>query len=313
MTSNLCPRCLIVVKTPFSALSLFMVTLASSTITKQFVDLMGGTIKIDSKLGAGSCFSATVPVDLTDADEISKIDIVKGRVIGLASGQPTYRVLIVEDQPENALLLKRQLEDAGFVTQIAEDGAEAVARFETWKPQFIWMDRHMPVMDGLEATRRIRRLPGGREVKIAGLSASAFSDQPALNLSAGMDDFVRKPYRFDEIYDCLSRNLGMKFLYRTGSPDPIATTGQDIPLLGRLVGLPAALREEFKVALESLDSEHIATVIQRITDIDTELGRALDRLAISFNYPAILHALRDEYPDGLANLTVPDDEISDLI
>ncbi len=72
----------------------------------------------------------------------------------------------------------------------------------------------MPVMDGVEATRRIRQLPGGKEVKIVAVTAPAFMEQRQELLNAGMDDFVRKPYRFDEIYDSLARQVGVKYLYR---------------------------------------------------------------------------------------------------
>jgi CheY-like chemotaxis protein len=65
----------------------------------------------------------------------------------------------------------------------------------------------MPVMDGLEATEHLRRLPDGQAVKIVAVTASAFKEQQQEILDAGMDDFVRKPYRFDEIYDCLTRQI----------------------------------------------------------------------------------------------------------
>ena len=74
-----------------------------------------------------------------------------GRILGLAEGQPRYRLLIVEDQPENRLLLRRLLDPLGFELREAANGQEAVALFEQWHPDLIWMDIRMPVMDGLEA------------------------------------------------------------------------------------------------------------------------------------------------------------------
>jgi CheY-like chemotaxis protein len=116
-------------------------------------------------------------------------------VLGLEPGQPDWRILIVEDQPENNLLLSRLLEDAGFQVCTAANGLEGIDRFQQWRPHFIWMDRRMPVMDGLEATRRIRALPGGEAVKIVALTASVFAEQRGEMLAAGMDDILHKPFQ----------------------------------------------------------------------------------------------------------------------
>ena len=86
--------------------------------------------------------------------------------------------------------------DIGLNARLAENGEQCVELFQEWHPQLIWMDRRMPVMDGIEATRRIRQLPGGKDVKIVAVTASAFKEQRRKLLDAGMDDFVRKPYRF---------------------------------------------------------------------------------------------------------------------
>ncbi len=92
-------------------------------------------------------------------------------------------------------MLQRLLVDAGFQVRVAEDGAQGVEMFRTWQPQFIWMDLRLPIMGGLEAAREIRALEGGRQVKIVALTASAFARQREEVLAAGLDDFVRKPYR----------------------------------------------------------------------------------------------------------------------
>jgi len=99
-------------------------------------------------------------------------NVVRGDIVSLAPNQPEYRILIVEDQLENQLLLTKLMEDVGFPVKVAENGEQALGLFQSWQPHLIWMDRRMPVMDGVEATRRIRELPGGKEVKIVAVTAS---------------------------------------------------------------------------------------------------------------------------------------------
>ena len=98
-------------------------------------------------------------------------------MIGLRPGQPEYRILIVEDQRENWLLLQRLLETTGFKVRVAENALQAVEEFKAWRPHFIWMDVRLSGIDGLEATKRIRRLAGGSELKIVAVTASVFASQ----------------------------------------------------------------------------------------------------------------------------------------
>lgn len=149
----------------------------------------------------------------------------------------------------------------------------------------------MPVMDGEEATRRIRRLPGGDKVKIVAVTASAFKEEQQTMLSAGMDDFVRKPYHVDELYDCLARQLAIVYRY---SDENMAENESEIMLSdGMLTGLVADQKQELRDALVSLDSDRIATVIAAIGEGDARLSRALMRLAERFDYPAILRLLQE--------------------
>ena len=105
----------------------------------------------------------------------------------------------------NWLLLQRLLQSVGFDVRVAEDGAQAVELFKAWRPHFIWMDIRLPVMSGIEATSSIRELQAGRDVKIVAVTASAFASQREQVLSTGFDDFLRKPYRHAEIFNCMAQ------------------------------------------------------------------------------------------------------------
>jgi PAS domain S-box-containing protein len=258
------------------------------SITRQYVELMGGVIRVESALGQGSVFRVELPAQSAHSAAMVQ-STAPGTIISLAPDQPDYRVLIVEDIQENWLLLQRLLEQAGFQARVAENGAEGVALFQSWRPHFIWMDRRMPIMDGLEATRRIRALEGGSAVKIAALTASVFDDQRDEIMAAGMDDFVRKPYRPREIFDCLARHLGVRYVYETADAP---STEEDSALLpAALAGLPSELCQTLNEALIDLNVERIARVVQQIAEHDARLGATLARYANALDFMPVLQAL----------------------
>jgi signal transduction histidine kinase/CheY-like chemotaxis protein len=256
-------------------------------IVREYVKLMGGVIEVESILHKGSLFRVILPTPRAKENEVALPRADKGRVIGIEPGQPEHRILIVEDQMENWLLLQRLLEDTGFIVKLARNGAEGVELFQSFRPHFIWMDRRMPVMDGLEATKRIRALDGGREVKIVAVSASVFSEQRKETLAQGMDDFVRKPYLPSEIFECMERHLGVRFRYEQDEPSTVksALSGE------ALERLPEALRQELADALINGATGHIAELIQRIEQQDSALAKVLARHVEAFSYLSILNAL----------------------
>jgi signal transduction histidine kinase/CheY-like chemotaxis protein len=259
------------------------------SIARQFVELMGGNISLQSTPGKGSIFRLELPMQLVAEADISKPPEKMGEAIGLVPGQPEYRILIVEDQMENRLLLEKLLQDIGFKVMLAENGEQAIKQFQSWHPHFIWMDRRMPIMDGTEATKHIRALPDGKEVKIVAITASAFKEQRDELTQAGMDDFVRKPYRSNEIYECMAKHLGVRYVY---SNEYLAEKETPLELTqAMLQGLSPALRTKLEETLQSLDSERIDAVIQEIAQHDAPLGKILAYLAGNFDYPAILRAL----------------------
>jgi PAS domain S-box-containing protein len=261
-------------------------------ISRQFLELMGGSIGVESTLGKGSIFHVRLPVEIctqADVDDL-KDEVQAGEVIGLAPGQPSYRVLIVEDQPDNQLLLANLMSRIGIETRVAENGVQCLNLFREWQPQLIWMDRRMPIMDGVEATRRIRKLPGGREVKIIAVTASVFKEQQQELIDAGMDDFIRKPYLFQEIYDCMARHLGVQYIYRTSIP--ASAEKQTVPLTPAMLSvLPGTTRDELKDALKRLDSQRIISIIQQVEELDRVVAQTLSQRAKNYDYSSILRAL----------------------
>ncbi|MFZ1828878.1 MAG: ATP-binding protein [Candidatus Competibacteraceae bacterium] len=262
-------------------------------ITRQFVELLGGRIGVTSQPGQGSCFRIELPVEAVAESEAPDAEEERSEVIGLEPGQPDYRILIVEDQPENALLLIRLLEGVGFQVQTAENGVQGIERFQQWRPHFIWMDRRMPVMDGLEATWRIRALEGGQEVRIAALTASVFAEQREEMLEAGTDEILHKPLQIGEIFNCLARHLGVRYVYRESAAPPDAAM-ETTMYRAALTELPEDLRRELADALVALDTKRIDALIGRVAERDAALAKVLRQHADSFDYGVIEEALQNK-------------------
>ena len=259
------------------------------TISRQIVELMGGTIQVESTRGQGSCFRVEITVEQARESEVSRGPSLQ-RVSTLAEGQPEYRVLIVEDQRENWMVLQRLLENAGFRVRVAENGAHGVREFLDWRPQFVWMDLRMPVMDGLEATRRIRACEGGGEVKIAAVTASGYGGERSEILANGMDDYIRKPYRPAEIFECMARHLGVRYLADGGAERSDREPAGELSA-EELSVLPYDLRKELQDALVLLNPAGISRAIELISQANKPLGLILKRYVDRYAYTEIFDAI----------------------
>jgi len=182
-------------------------------ISQKFVQLMGGEIAVNSVLGQGSKFAFEIQVIPVEEMPIGTTKPVDKKVIGLAPDQPVYRILVAEDKLTNRLLLIKLLSCLGFEVQEAKNGQEAIAIWESWEPHLIWMDMQMPVMNGYEATKRIKACLKGQATVIIALTASVFEEQRQAILSAGCDDFMRKPFEQEHLLAKISEYLGVQYIY----------------------------------------------------------------------------------------------------
>lgn len=261
-------------------------------ISREFVRMMGGDITFSSKKGEGSVFRFEIIASEAAARE-TPLSVVKGRVMGLEPGQNIPRILVAEDNDQNRAILGKLLEKTGFAVREAVNGREAVDCFNEFQPDFIWMDIRMPELDGIEATRIIRRTPAGADTVIVAITAHALGDEQEMIIASGCNDLVRKPYREEEIFDTLAKHLGVRYVYENDlSPENRHAETETVLSSERLAVLPDDLRKELYEAAIRLNVNRALSVIAKVTELDTDLGVALKNLTSEMNYSAILELFK---------------------
>ncbi|MEG4317832.1 MULTISPECIES: response regulator [unclassified Microcoleus] len=272
-------------------------------ISQQFVRIMGGDISVESQLGQGTTFTFNIQVKLvTESDEQEKSAAQK--VIALEAGQPTYRILIVEDVAENRQLLLKLLTPLEFEVREATNGQEGIALQSTWKPHLILMDMLMPVMDGYEATRLIKQTPEGKETIIIALTASAFDEQRHIILSAGCNDLICKPFREEVLFEKIAHHLNLRYIYEEESS---SISGSAPKLLKSLTTedlsvMPTDWVVELYQAALCVDDNRILGLIEQIPETEANLANALTDLVDNFRIDIIID-LTQLYYDERPSIT----------
>ena len=271
------------------------------TISRQFVHLMGGDMVATSQLGRGSCFQFDVQVRIAPPDVADTwVTRPVRRVIGIESAQPTYRLLVAEDSETNRELLTKLLAPIGFEVRETGNGLEAIEAWKRWEPHLIWMDMRMPVMDGYEATRRIKATPDGQATIIIALTASAFEEDREKILATGCDDFMRKPFREDELFDLLAKHLGVRYIYEEVAPPLLpeafghpARQEGDTELAERLAVLPVEWVTDLQRAVVLGDLRLMLQLADQIREQDPDLAEALAASIHEFEHERILMLIEE--------------------
>lgn len=184
-------------------------------ISKEFVRLMGGTLSVSSELGKGSSFQFEIATQLIDLG-LSQVRSDRRKIVGLQPGHPLCRLLIVDDSKINRRLLTHVLAVLDLDIRQVENGQEALAVWQSWRPHGILMDLSMPVMDGYEATRQIRQWEAEQAVDrtmIIAVSASGLDLEHQPEIASAFDGSILKPFKASEIFDTLRHLLGFQYQY----------------------------------------------------------------------------------------------------
>jgi CheY-like chemotaxis protein len=199
----------------------------------------------------------------------------------------------VDDHFENRDWLIKLLTSIGFVVRAAGDGQGAIELWREWHPRLILMDVHMPVVDGLEATRRIKAAPDGHQTLIIALTASALQDDRERGLAAGVDAFLTKPCREEDLLETMRELLGIEYEYVDSAPasdeapvSPLALTAESLSTL------PRELLEQLRRATLTGNKKQLdALIIEVRAAAPAATADALQSLADTYEYDALTRIL----------------------
>lgn len=257
-------------------------------ISRQFVELMGGKITATSILDRGSTFTFQIPVELMDKP--AAILSTAKQVTQLAPGRPPSRLAVIDDRPSNRLALSKLLEAMGFEVRTANNGKEAIALWQSWQPDLIWMDMRMPVMDGYAATRQIKQHPDRKSTVIIALTASAFAEQREKIIAAGCDDFVAKPFTERVIADKLQQHLGVKFteIEEVAINDHHTAFNDSSSTIQSLSGLHPDLITRLHQAAIAVDAEQIEESIAQIPPSQHHIRQTITEMLTKYDFDGII-------------------------
>ncbi|MEM9485516.1 MAG: CHASE2 domain-containing protein [Cyanobacteria bacterium P01_F01_bin.116] len=276
-------------------------------ISYQFVQLMGGTMTVSSERHRGTTFTFTVEVDPVQTDLLSSA-LTQGKVQSLQPDQPAYRILIVDDHQDNRMVLSQLLSCIGFQTATASNGQDAIQQWQHWSPHLIWMDIHMPEMDGLETTQKIRLLEqeknkpdvntyvtqhGENATVIIAISASSFDKNTEKSLQAGCNDFVSKPLQESVIFDKIAEHLNVQYIYQSSKLP--SSEQQSIPSTDTIVSvlkkMPRAWQKRLHQHIKELNGRKVLALLEQIPEAHNTTTQYLIHLTQSYNFATLIELI----------------------
>ncbi|MEZ2301276.1 MAG: AAA family ATPase [Microcoleus sp.] len=259
-------------------------------ISHKLVEIMGGELKVESTLGQGSIF--WFELELAEVNLDTDNDCFPQIITGFKGASKT--ILVADDKWENRSVLVNLLEPLGFETIEAIDGQDCLNKAQEFQPDCILIDLVMPVMDGFEAVRQLRKLPQLQDAIAIGTSASVYEAEKQESLAAGCNAFLSKPIRVEELLDCLQVHLGLEWIYEESenriSDSEVSQGSSKIPTQEMIAPEPTEIAILFDLAMMG-DLAGIQTQAEKLEKLDVKyvpFANYLTQLARGFEEEKIL-------------------------
>ncbi|HIK30916.1 MAG TPA: CHASE2 domain-containing protein [Oscillatoriales cyanobacterium M4454_W2019_049] len=275
-------------------------------ITRQFVRLMGGEISVSSRVGEGTTLSFDVAITPL-LEERNAVEIDRSVAVGLEPGQPTFRILVVDNDPDSRTLLVTLLENIGFEVRSAENGLEAVVKWERWQPHLVWMDERMPIADGLTATQQIRARERRGKTRdeptvIIGMRTTIPDNRDLEAMKAvGYDDAVCKPISEVMALDTLTRYLGVCYRYESMPESRLSlrkVSESESFIVAQLREMPISWVRTLNRAANQVNEDAVLELIEQIPDNRVQLAESLLDLANDFRLDVIVRLTQSVLRDS---------------
>jgi len=180
-------------------------------ITKTLIEMMSGKLEVTSKLGVGSKFWFSIPLETCEQENISVVKV--DQPIGFKPKATDFKILIVDDRWDSRIILTKILMSLGFKILEANNGEQALIKANEFNPDAIIMDMKMPIMDGLESTRQLRLQTKFHNTVILMMSANVFENQKQAALDAGCNAFIEKPININNFLAKLGKLCSLEWIY----------------------------------------------------------------------------------------------------
>ena len=266
-------------------------------ISRDFVRMMGGDLTASSQLGVGTTFRFEIHPQVVESEPLAN-GLAIPQVIRLVPGQrpsdgETYRILVVDDHDDGRAVVVRLMETIGMSVREARNGQEALDQFEEWQPHLIWMDMRMPVMDGLEATRKIKAAPQGTKTIVVALTASSLEEEYQKIMASGCDEFVRKPFKDAVIFETLAKLLNLTYVYADLEENMVSAA---LPALAAedLLGIPVELLQKLRSDAKIGHISGLEKTVEEITRYNQLVASSLLKMTQRYDYQGILALLLEE-------------------
>ena len=265
------------------------------SLSRQFTQLLGGDMtarNVQDKPGHGAIFQFNIAIGVIDAIRLAKP--ILPDVIALKPDQPEFRILVADDIPESRQVLVQLLKPLGFQMMEAKDGTEALDFWQSWQPHLIWMDLHMPHMNGCDAAQHIKSAE--TETVVVATTASAFAEEVTNIMDCGFDDFVRKPIQTEHVFEILNRHLGVEYVYALAEETAVSTPSIGDEEQGKwktaVATLPLALQNDLENAALQTNMTEMDQLINQTRQYQPDLAEKFQLLADEFEYGKILAILK---------------------